>query len=164
VLATHPERRRQRWLIGFSAFDSRSEDRAYAALLDALARDLLTADAVETERHATALRSPAAVDEEKVRAAREEFAEARRELDAFRDALNAARARSGPDGTGEVPYDARDPEQDIQADLLIRYLVRLGYAEVRTEEPEPGTYVYRIRVDWGRLRELAREQGHPLPL
>jgi hypothetical protein len=162
-MATYPKRRRQ-WLSGFGAFDFRGEERPYVALLDALARDLLTVDAVETERHATALRSPAAVEKEKERAAREEFAEARRELDAFRVALNAARARSGPDGRSEVPFDGGDPGQDAQADLLIRYLVRPGYAEVRTEEPETGRYVYRIRVDWGRLQELARKQGHPLPL
>jgi hypothetical protein len=162
-MATYPKRRRQ-WLSGWSAFDWRSEERAYAALLEALARELFTVDAVEAERHATPLRSPAAVDEEKARAAREELAEARRELDAFRGSLNAARARSGPDGRSEVPFDGGDPGQDAQADLLIRYLVRPGYAEVRTEEPEAGHYVYRIRVDWGRLQDLARRQGHPLPL
>jgi hypothetical protein len=34
---------------------------------------------------------------------------------------------------------------------------------VRTEEPQPGQYVYYIRVDWPRLKKLAADQGHPLP-
>ena len=50
------------------------------------------------------------------------------------------------------------------ADVLIQYLVRPGYAEVRTEEPEPEHYVYCVRVDWTRLRALAEEQGHPIAL
>ena len=48
------------------------------------------------------------------------------------------------------------------ADVLIQYLVRPGYAEVRTEEPEHERYVYYIRVDWARLRSLSEAQGHDL--
>ena len=53
--------------------------------------------------------------------------------------------------------------EDSAADVLIQYLVRPGYAEVRTDEPQPGRYVYYIRVDWTRLREFAQQQGNPLP-
>ena len=29
-----------------------------------------------------------------------------------------------------------------------------GYAEVRTEEPNPARYVYYVRIDWPKLRAL----------
>jgi hypothetical protein len=35
---------------------------------------------------------------------------------------------------------------------------------VRTEESQPGQYIYFIRVDWPRLRALADAQGHPIAL
>jgi hypothetical protein len=63
-----------------------------------------------------------------------------------------------------VPYDGRDAAQNAAADVLIQYLVRPGYAEVRTEEPQPEQYVYYIRTDWPRLRQLAEGQGHPIGL
>ena len=63
-----------------------------------------------------------------------------------------------------MPYDSREASQDAAADVLIQYLVRPGYAEVRTDEPQPERYVYYIRVDWPRLRNLAREQGHPIAI
>ena len=72
--------------------------------------------------------------------------------------------RGTPDGQAEVPYDGSDPVQNAAADVLIQYLVRPGFAEVRTEEPQPGRYVYYITVTWPRLRELAEAQGHPIPL
>ena len=74
------------------------------------------------------------------------------------------RQRSGPDGQTEVPYASRDAGQNRAADVLIQYLVRPGYAEVQTEEPTPGDYVYNIRVDWARLAELAEAQGHRISL
>ena len=74
------------------------------------------------------------------------------------------RQRSGADGQAEVSYDSRDQVQNGAADVLIQYLVRPGYAEVRTDEPQPGQYVYYVRVDWSRLRGLAEAQGHPIAL
>jgi hypothetical protein len=121
-------------------------------------------EAVEREMSATARRSLAEVQEAHQRAERDELAEARRELQDFREVLADVRQRGGTDGRAEVPYDSAKPEQNEAADLLIQYLVRPGYAEVRTEEPQPEHYVYYIRVDWPRLRELAREQGHPIAL
>jgi hypothetical protein len=56
-----------------------------------------------------------------------------------------------------VPYDGADPRRDAQADLLIQYLVRPGHADVRTEEPRPGQYVYWIQVHWDELRRLVEE-------
>jgi hypothetical protein len=154
----------QRWLSGFGALDWRSDERAYASLLDALTRDRLEVEAVEREMQATARRSLADVQEDQHRAERDELAEARRELNDFRAAMNDVRERGGTDGSTEVPYDSRNAAQNEMADVLIQYLVRPGYAEVRTDEPQPGEYVYYIRVDWARLRELAEAQGHPISL
>src|SRR5919202_4234622 len=153
---------RRRWLSGFGAFDWRTDERSYASLLDALTRDRLEVEAVEREMQATARRSLAEVQQDQQRAERDELAEARRELDDFREAIADVRRRGGDNGA-EVPYDSRDARQSAAADVLIQYLVRPGYAEVRTEEPQPGQYIYNIRVDWPRLHKLAAEQGHPLP-
>jgi hypothetical protein len=154
----------QRWLSGFGALDWRTDERAYASLLDALTRDRLEVEAVERERLATGRRSLAEVQAAQHRAERDELAEARRELNDFGAAMADVRRRGGTAGQAEVPYDSRDPVQNRATDLLIQYLVRPGYAEVRTEEPQPKHYVYYIRVDWARLRELAVAQGHPIAL
>jgi hypothetical protein len=154
----------QRWLSGFGALDWRTDERAYVALLDALTRDRLEVEAVEREMQATARRSLADVQQDQERAERDELAEARSELDEFRSALTDARQRGNANGGGEVPYDSSDAAQNAAADVLIQYLVRPGYAEVRTEEPQEAHYVYYILVDWARLRELAEAQGHPIAL
>ena len=155
----------RRWLGRFGGLDWRTDaERAYAALLDALTRDRLEVEAVERELQTTARRSLADVQQDQERAERDELAEARRELDDFRSALADVHRRGGGSGRAEVPYDSRDRAQSDAADVLIQYLVRPGYAEVRTEEPEPEQYVYHLRVDWQRLRKLARDQGHPIPL
>jgi hypothetical protein len=156
---TRPPRR---WLSGFSTFDWRSDERAYASLLDALTRDRLETEAVEREINA----GPRAGDVQQAqhKAERDELAEARRELDEFRSALADARTRARHNEQAEVPYDGSNAAQDAAADILIQYLVRPGYAEVRTEEPQTGRYVYHIRIDWARLRQLAQEQGHPITL
>ena len=155
---------RQPWLSGLGALDWRNDERAYASLLDALTRDRLETEAVEREMSATARRSLAEVQQDQRRAERDELAEARRELQDFRSALADIRKRGGAEGGAEVSYDSLDTAQNEVADLLIQYLVRPGYAEVRTEEPQPEHYIYYIRVDWPRLRELAREQGHPIAM
>ena len=158
------EARPARWLSGFGALDWQVDERAYAALLDALTRDRLEVEAVEREMMTTSRRSLADVQEAQERAERDELAEARHELSDFRAAMEDVRSRGGSDGSAEVPYDSREPVQNQMADLLIQYLVRPGYAEVRTDEPEPEHYVYYLKVDWQRLRALAEEQGHPITL
>jgi len=151
-----------RWLSGFGALDWRGEERAYASLLDALTRDRLGVEAVEREMNA----GPGTADirEAQHKAERDELAEARREIDDFRSAIADARTRTGSNEGAEVAYDSSKPDQNAAADVLIQYLVRPGYAEVRTEEPRPEEYVYYIRVDWAKLRALASDQGHPLTL
>jgi hypothetical protein len=139
-------------------------DEAYQALLDALTRDRVQAEEIEAERMATSRRPVGDVQEDLERVEREELSEARSELSVFRATLDDARARSGADGSAEVVYDSRDPVENERADVVVQYLVRPGFAEVRTEEPTPGDFVYAVRVDWARLRELARSLGHPIPL
>jgi len=145
----------RRWLSGFGRFEWGADESGYASLLDALTRDRIELEAVERE-----ISNPSSAAGDKLE--RDELAEARRELDEFRSALGDARRRSGGDERAEVPYDSRDRAQDAAADVLIQYVVRPGYAEVRTEEPEPNRYVYNIRVDWQRLGQLAREQGQTI--
>jgi hypothetical protein len=149
----------RRWLSGLGTLDWGANDRAYAALLDALTRDRLETEAMEREISAPAQQTP--IDAGKLE--RAQLDEARRELDGFRDALADVHARSGGIDQAEVGFDSRTPEQDAAADVLIQYLVRPGYADVRTSEPSAEHYVYFIRVDWPKLRRLAAEQGHPLP-
>src|SRR5687767_144031 len=119
----------RRWLSSFGALDWRGEERAYADLLDALARNRIGVEAIELERDATARRSTAELHEDQQRLARDELAEARGEVHEFRTALEDARMRGGPSGDAEVPYDSKDPLQNQAADVLIQYLVRPGYAE-----------------------------------
>lgn len=153
---TRPPRR---WPIALGGHEWGEDDRAYAALLDALTRDRVEAEALERELSAPARQDTADVGQLQ----REELEEARRELEAFRSALDNVRHRAAGSERAEVPYDSTKPAEDAAADVLIQYLVRPGYAEVRTEEPRKGEYVYYVRVDWPKLRALAREQGHPLP-
>ena len=162
-MAQDRSRPRQAWLSGLGTRPWQHDEQAFASLLDALTRDRIETEALEREMVSTARRSMADVLEASQRAAHDELAEARAELAAFREALQDARARGGSSGD-EVAYDSVRPDEDARADLLIQYLVRPGYAEVRTDEPEAGHYIYCVRVDWARLRELAREQGHPLSL
>ncbi|MBV9168943.1 MAG: hypothetical protein JOZ81_02515 [Chloroflexi bacterium] len=154
----------RRWLSGSGSLEWRADERGLASLLDALTRDRIEAEAVEAERQATSRRSLAELQQDQERAARDELAEARRELDTFRAAIEDARGRGGSDGGAEVPYRNTEPSEDRMADVLIQYLVRPGYAEVRTDEIGAGQYVYYVRVDWQRLRELAEAIGHPLSI
>jgi hypothetical protein len=153
---TRPPRR---WLSTFGRLEWSTDDRTYASLLDALTRDRVEAEALEREMSTPARGEVTDVKELE----RTELEEARRELDAFRAALDNVHQQSAGDDTAEVPFDSSDEDEDAAADVLIQYLVRPGYADVRTEEPQSGNYVYYIRVDWAKLRALAAEHGHPLP-
>lgn len=135
-----------------------------AALLEELARRLASSEAAEVERDMAARHGMEKVLEIEQRLHRAETAAARREIAPFRAALSDAYVRSGGDERREVPYDDSLPDQSAAAELLIRYLVRTGFAEVATDEPRPGRYVYRLRVFWSRLRQLAAERGIPFTL
>src|ERR1700680_1147285 len=101
----HQARPSQRWLSGLGALDWRTDERAYAALLDALTHDRLEVEGVEREMQATARRSMADVQQDQQRAEKSELAEARRELDAFRAAMTDIHQRGNKDGLSEVAYD-----------------------------------------------------------
>src|SRR5215469_13590343 len=118
---------RRRWLSGFGALEWRSDERAYAGLLDALTRDRLEVEAVEREM---AGRNLADAQEAQQKAERDELAEARLELADFRSAISDVRKRAGHDEQAEVPYDSGVAIQNTAADVLIQYLVRPGYADV----------------------------------
>ncbi len=149
-----------RWLNGLGRRDWGTDAQTYASLLDALTRDRVENEALERE-----ISAPASAHEAtNVRQLEhDELEDARKELDEFRAALNDVRHRAGGNTRAEVPYDSAKEAEDAIADVLIQYLVRPGYAEVRTEERGAGHYIYHIRVDWLKLRALAVEQGHPLP-
>ena len=153
---TRPARR---WLSAFGRHDWDTDDRAYAGLMDALARDRVESEALDREISAPA--HAGVTDVKKLE--REELDEARNELAAFRWALDNIHQRTAGSERTEVPYDSSKSNEDSAAYVLIQYLVRPGYAEVRTEEPQSSHYVYYVRVDWPKLADFAREQGHPLP-
>jgi hypothetical protein len=152
---TRPSRR---WLRAFGRHEWSANERSYASLLDALTRDRVETEALGREMSAPAVQETTDVSQLQ----REELEEARRELDEFRAALDDIHSRAAGSERTEVPYDSANPAQDAAADVLIQYLVRPGYAEVRTEEPQSGQYIYNIRVDWPRLRAVAEAAGHPL--
>src|SRR5262249_2578586 len=126
---TRPSRR---WLPSFGRHEWDADDRAYASLLDGLTHDRVEAEALEREISAPARQAPA--DGEQLEG--EELEEARRELDGFRAAVESVHRRAEGNDYAEVPYDSANPDEDAASDVLIQYLVRPGYAEVRTEEPE----------------------------
>ena len=137
----------------------------YAALLEALVREReLPAETAALERHASAAVEPARLAEAERQVAAERLEEAQADVAAFRTGLEQARARApqrdpsragDPAPGGEVAFDSADPAQDRLADVLVRHLVRTGYASARAEERGPGRYVYFLSVDWPQLDALA---------
>jgi len=149
---------RRPWRVGFEQLAWRPADRAYAGVLEALTRERTAL--LEQGRELVAPARPRTTGA----ISQEQEQQARAELALFRAALEDARARSGPRGDLEVPFDSQHPRDDASADILIQYLVRPGYAEVRTEVTEPSQYRYWIRVAWDRLRLLAADAGYRLPM
>lgn len=141
------------------AIDPRTAD----ALLDALVDELAHRRAVDVERAAHGRKSMADVKQDEDAVARDARAQARRERDDFRHALADAWGRARESGD-ELVYDSGKAAEDRAAELLIRYLVQLGYADLSTEERGPGQTLYRLRVFWDRLRALAERSGHSLPV
>jgi hypothetical protein len=124
-------------------------DHALEALLDALTAEVVNEEVATLERDASARRSAAELGRDERELARQERDEAHHDRRLFQAAL-----RDAATAPGGATYDSADPDRDALADVLIRYLVRTGYAEVETETPEPGHHRYTIQVDWTRLRAL----------
>jgi hypothetical protein len=127
-----------------------------------LAQERVRSEEIEAERMATSRQPLGAVQGNFERVEGDARAAARQDRDSFRAALEDARARAGPDGNSQISYDNRDPIQSARADLMIQYLVRPDFAELRTEERGPDVYVYHVRVEWDRLRALAISLGHEI--
>lgn len=125
------------WSGGLARENWSAEDRPYAVLLDALARDLASVATTELEMDARSRRSIAEVKQEGEELTRDRLEDARRELAAFRGALEAVRSQGA---SAEVRFDSVDPRQDAAAGLLIQYLVRPGYAQVRTKPRQRSGY------------------------
>jgi ABC-type microcin C transport system permease subunit YejB len=70
--------------------------------------------------------------------------------------LGMAAARRGG---AALRLHSADALQNRMADALIQFLVRPGLATVRTQEPEPGQFVYEVAVDWPALRRVAAAAG-----
>jgi hypothetical protein len=128
-----------------------TEQWAYDRIFDALVRELVDSRAASVEMASTARREMADIkkEEESVGKAAEEQAHGDRTD--FAQMLDDARRRSSGADT-EIAYDSADPGQDRQADLVARYLVSLGYAEMRTDEEPKGHAIYRVRVFWDKLK------------
>jgi hypothetical protein len=122
----------------------------YERLFDDLVRELVQERAASVELASTARREMADIKQEEQSVGKAVEARAREDRATFVQMLEDLRERSGGRDT-EVSYDSADPNQERQAELIIRYLVALGYAEVRTEEQPRGHEIYRVRVDWNKL-------------
>jgi len=115
-------------------------------------------EATSMEIEAAAGRNPSDLRAEQDRIKSVERAEGRQELKAFQTALRNALTQTQANPR-EAAYDSAVPEQNEMADVLIHYLVRAGYAEVRTEQLDARRHVYYIRIDWVGLRALAEQEG-----
>ncbi len=136
---------------------------AFSALLDAIVRDLVIVDAQKD----VDLNSGSEVDGSAIAAQKAEIvasSEARAaELgDAFRNGIVLAYEAQGA-GHSEISLDDRQTEQNALADALITYLVRYDLGESRSEETDPGHYLYFISVTWGALYQFAEANGIDLP-
>lgn len=126
-------------------------DRGFDRLYDSLVRELVEARSHDAERASTSRRGMADVKEEERAVGQDLERRADQDRATFRATLEDARERSGEKDV-EVSYDSADENQERQAELIARYLVSLGYAEMRTEQKPPGHNVYRVRFFWPKLR------------
>jgi hypothetical protein len=130
---------------------SMSETWAYDRIFDELVRELTEERSADVELASTARREMADIKRDERSVGDAVAARARSDRATFAQMLRDARERSGGSDV-EVSYDSADPNQERQADLVARYLVSLGYAEMRTEEAPPGHAIYRARFFWDKLR------------
>lgn len=136
---------------------------AFSALLDAIVRDLVIVDAQKD----VDLNSAPDIDGGVIEAQKAEIvstAEARAaELaGAFREGIVLA-YEAQETGHPEISLDDRQAEQNAIADALITYLVRYDLGESRSEETDPGHYIYYVSVTWGALYQFAEANGIDLP-
>lgn len=132
---------------------------AFSALLDAIVRDLVIVDAQkDVDLNSAADVDGGAIAEQKAEIASSARARAAGQETAFRDGLVLAYEAQGT-GHPEISLDDRQPEQNALADALITYLVRYDLGESRSEETEPGHFMYFISVTWGAFYQFAEANG-----
>lgn len=136
---------------------------AFSALLDAIVRDLVIVDAQkDVDLNAAAESDGSEIEAQKARIASTATARAARQAGAFKEGVVLAFEAQGT-GHAEISLDDRDPTQNALADALITYLARYDLAESRSEETDPGHYLYFIAVTWSALYQFADANGINLP-
>ncbi|MDQ2651887.1 MAG: hypothetical protein M3Z20_02485 [Chloroflexota bacterium] len=136
---------------------------AFAALQDAIVRDLVIVDAQkDVDLNSAPEIDGNVIEEQKTEIATSAEARASQLADAFRTGIVLAYEAQGT-GHPEISLDDRKSEQNTIADALITYLVRYDLGESRSEETDPGHYIYFISVTWGALYQFAEANGIDLP-
>lgn len=118
-------------------------------------------DRLRIELDANAELSGDEIETDKEVAERRERVTADREAHAFERGLTLAWERAQK-GDADIELDDRDPGQNAIASALIDFLVRFELAESRSRDVGDQHYIYMIRVNWDRLREVARENDQTL--
>lgn len=113
-------------------------------------------DVLEIERDATAVDGGADIIADQQRAIRDEEQRADDLGDAFRDGLMRADAARRAGGNA-ISLDDRKEDENLQADALIRFLVRSDLAASTTRETDPHQYIYTIAVDWDAVDRVAKD-------
>jgi hypothetical protein len=136
---------------------------AFDGLLDYIVRELVVPDAQkDVDLNATAEETADDIIATKEQKTAGAVDRARALSTPFREGLVLA-FEAQQIGHHEIRLDDRDPTQNAIADALIAYLVGFELAESRSEETEPGHYLYFLSVDWDRLYEVAERAGVNLP-
>jgi hypothetical protein len=115
-------------------------------------------DLVEIDLNAKASESGADIDAAKQETLRREVAVANDLRQSFRSGIALALAHR-QQGIDAITLRDSAPEEDAQADALIRYLVSFGLASSRSDQRAPGQYTYDIAVNWEALRSLCVKAG-----
>lgn len=113
-------------------------------------------EVLEIERDATAVDGGADIVADQQRAIREEEQRAEDMEDAFREGLRRADAARRAGGNA-ISLDDRKPDENMQADALIRFLVRSDLAASTTRETDEHQYIYTIAVDWDAFNRVAKD-------
>ncbi len=75
--------------------------------------------------------------------------------DQMKPAFRSGLAKALAAGNDEIALSDQNPDENAEADALIRYLVSYQLAYSRSEETPPG-YTYYLTVDWEKLRQVAQ--------
>jgi hypothetical protein len=136
---------------------------AFSRLLDAIVRDLVIVDAQkDVDLNSAADVNGGAIEAQKADVVASSETRAAELASAFRDGIILAYEAQGT-GHSEISLDDRQTEQNSIADALIMYLVRYDLGESRSEETDPGHYMYFVSVTWGALYQFAEANGIDLP-